>query len=455
MSTCRSRTVTHNRRRAALTLALAVAVCAGVVQSAAAATHTAGSTVVPSTSYTGQQNVLSATQVRTGSVARTLISISVFVRGVHAAPLNHMQVAVYADGGAGAPGSRIAQSTTNTLQANGWNVFAMPTAGVAANTNYWLAFNVDGGATQVPIGAVSGGRAAWRYPVSFGTWPTSYGIPSRPIEAKQYSISMTYSDTDVAPTPAPPPPAPPPPPPPVEGASGCGLPVTPGTTSQTLTVNGVARTYLMVTPSSLNATTPAPVILGLHGGNDTAERANATMGLTNGDAVLYVYPQAGPFSDAWAGWNVDPAGADFVFIDALLAELKAQHCIDAGRIFAAGGSNGAFFANSLLCNRPKSFKAAASVAGGGPQNNCSEPRAFMGVHGTADSPVPITTGRQSRDYWLAANQRTGAAPVPIAPAPCVSYPTRLNPVVWCEHTGGHIWPTWAGAAIRSFFLGLQ
>ncbi|MDX6681830.1 MAG: polyhydroxybutyrate depolymerase [Solirubrobacteraceae bacterium] len=442
-----------------------MAVCAGVVQSAAAATRTAGRTVISSTSYTGQQNVLSATQVRTGSVAGTLSSISVFVRGMHAAPLNHMQVAVYADDGAGAPGSRIAQGTTNTLQPNGWNAFAMPAAGVAANTNYWLAFNVDGSATQVSIGAVSGGRAAWRYPLSFGTWPASYGTPSRPIEARQYSIFMTYSDTDVAPTPAPPPAPPPPPPPlpppppplppPAGGTSGCGLPVTPGTTSQTLMVNGVARTYLMVAPSSLVATTPAPVVLGLHGGNDTAERANATMGLTSGDAVLYVYPQAGPFSDAWAGWDVDPAGADFVFVDALLDELKAKHCVDAGRIFAAGGSNGAFFANSLLCNRPKSFKAAASVAGGGPQNNCSEARAFLGIHGTADAPVPISTGRQSRDYWLAANQRTGAAPVAVSPSPCVSYPTRLQPVVWCEHSGGHIWPTWAGAAIRSFFLGLQ
>ncbi|HEV7808035.1 MAG TPA: prolyl oligopeptidase family serine peptidase [Solirubrobacteraceae bacterium] len=220
-------------------------------------------------------------------------------------------------------------------------------------------------------------------------------------------------------------------------------------------VEGVARTYLMVAPSSLDATTPAPVVLGLHGGNDTARNANAYMGLTSGDAVLYVYPQAGPFSDAWAGWNVDPAGADFVFIDALLAELKAEHCIDAGRIFAAGKSNGAFFANSLLCNRPKAFKAAASVAGGGPQNNCAEPRAFMGVHGSADTAVPINTGRQSRDYWLAANQRTGAAPVPTPPSPCVSYPSRLNAVVWCEHSGGHIWPTWTGAAIRSFFLGLR
>jgi polyhydroxybutyrate depolymerase len=240
----------------------------------------------------------------------------------------------------------------------------------------------------------------------------------------------------------------------VRGTSGCGSAVTAGTTTQTLSVNGVQRTYLKVVPPSINPNTPVPVILGLHGGNDTAENANAYMGLTSNDAVLYVYPQAEPFADAWAGWDVDPAGADFPFIDALLADLKAKHCVAEGRTFAAGKSNGAFFVNSLLCNRPASFTAAASVAGGGPPNNCSQPRKFMGIHGTADTAVPISTGRESRDYWLAANGWNGAAPLAATPAPCVSYKDTLNPVIWCQHSGAHIWPSWAGAAIRSFFLGV-
>jgi hypothetical protein len=76
----------------------------------------------------------------------------------------------------------------------------------------------------------------------------------------------------------------------------------------------------------------------------------------------------------------------------------------------------------------------------------------MAVHGSADTAVPISTGQHSRDYWLAANQWTGAAPTPATPPPCVSYTDTLNPVIWCQHSDGHIWPTWAGTAIRSFFL---
>jgi polyhydroxybutyrate depolymerase len=242
---------------------------------------------------------------------------------------------------------------------------------------------------------------------------------------------------------APAPPAPP-----------CGSPPISGTTTQTIVVGGVQRTYLKVLPTSLIANRPVPVIIGFHGGNDTAQAAEAYMGLTSTDRVLYVYPQGARFADAWAGWNVDPGGADFPFVDAMLADLKSKHCVDPARVFAAGKSNGAFFVNSLLCHRPASFSAAASVAGGGRPTHCAEPRAYMGIHGSADRSVPISTGIQSRDRWLADNRYAHAAIVAVDPSPCATYPGTLNRVVWCGHPGGHIWPAWAGAAIRDFFLGL-
>jgi polyhydroxybutyrate depolymerase len=232
------------------------------------------------------------------------------------------------------------------------------------------------------------------------------------------------------------------------------LPPIPGTTTETIAVGGVQRTYLKVVPASVVANRPVPVIMGFHGGNDTAQAAEAYMGLTSADPALYVYPQGARFGLAWAGWNVDPAGADFPFVDAILADLKSKHCVDPARVFAAGKSNGAFFVNSLLCHRAASFRAAASVAGGGRPSTCAEPRAYMGIHGSADRTVPISTGIQSRDRWLADNRYANAPIVAVDPSPCASYPGTLNRVVWCGHPGGHIWPGWAGAAIRSFFLGL-
>jgi polyhydroxybutyrate depolymerase len=237
-------------------------------------------------------------------------------------------------------------------------------------------------------------------------------------------------------------------------SGGCGRPVTPGASMQTVVVGGVERTYLLVVPPAVAAAAPNPVVMGLHGGSDTAQNASRYMGLSSGDPVLYVYPQAPYWPEAGGvAWNVDPAGVDFPYFDALLADLGARHCVDTTRIFAAGQSNGAFMVNSLACFRPGLLRAIAPVAGGGPQTTrCPEGVAAMIVHGSADTTVPIGSGRWSRDHWLARNGDTGAPPVPADPSPCVSHPGSSRPVLWCQHGGGHSWPSWAGAAIRGFFL---
>jgi polyhydroxybutyrate depolymerase len=432
-------------RASALTCAL---ILIGMLapQWAGATTYTAGrTTTAGATFYTGQQNVLSATQVRTGAIGGTLSAVTIYVGNVHAAPFNHMQVGIYADNAANAPGNLVTQSSSVVLQPNSWNSFTMPATSLAANTSYWLVFNVDGSATQVAIAPFSGGRTAWRYPATFGAWPAAFGTPSRPISSQQYSIYMTYSSDES------------PPDPPVGGTPGCGLPITPGAMTRTLTVNGAQRTYLVVVPpAGLGPNTATPIIMGFHGGSGTSAQARQSYGLEGSEPVIYVYPQAPYWPEAGGvGWNVDPAGVDFPYFDAMLNDLKNRHCIDTNRVFAAGKSNGGFFVNSLACNRPSAVRALASVAGGGPQNHCTQPKPAMIVHGTADTTVPIGTGRYSRDYWLLLNQHPNSSPEPASPPPCVSYPGTLNPVLWCQHGGAHTWPTWVGSGIRNFFLSLQ
>jgi polyhydroxybutyrate depolymerase len=287
----------------------------------------------------------------------------------------------------------------------------------------------------------SGVKKLFVSPMGSNTNPCTPSAPCLRIEA-------VHADYGAEPTPSSsPPPA---------GSTGCGQPQPAGRFTRSLTVGRQQRSYVIEVPAGLDPHTPVPVLMAFHGGNWMAADFADSTGLTSTEAALYVYPQGRPFADAWAGWNVDPAGADFPFVEAVLGDLNARHCVDMARVLAAGRSNGGFFANSLLCNRPNLFKAAASVAGGGPEHDCTQPSAFMGVHGTADTAVPISTGRFSRDYWLAANQHNRAAPVRTDPPPCVTYPGTINhPVVWCEHDGGHGWPAWTGPAVRSWFLGLN
>ena len=320
----------------------------------------------------------------------------------------------------------------------------MPSTDLAANTNYWLAFNVNGSSTQLTISSVSGGgRTAWKYPVAFTSWPASFGTPSRPMESKQYSIYLTYSSDETTP-------------PPPTGTPGCGLPTTTGTTTRTLTVNGAQRTYLVSVPNGLNPNTVTPVVMGFHGGSSTSAAARNSYGLEGSEPAIYVYPQAPYWPEAGGvAWDVNPAGVDFPYFDAMLEDLKNKHCVDTARVFAAGKSNGGFFVNALACYRAQAIRALASVAGGGPSGNCSQAKAAMIVHGSADPIVPVATGKRSRDYWLAAGQYASAPPVSVSPPPCMSYPGTIHPVVWCEHSGGHTWPSWTGAAVRTFFLSLQ
>jgi polyhydroxybutyrate depolymerase len=432
-----------------VTVAVVLAVVAALVPAASAATYTAGRTTPAGSSmFTGQQNIASATQVTTGPVGGTLKSISVYVGTVQAAPGNHMQVALYGDV-TDAPGQRIAQSATQTLQPNAWNSFAMPAASVSAGTRYWLSFNVDGYSTQVAIANVTGGRTAWRYPVAFGTWPAAFGAPNLGPQAQQYSIYATYTSEEEPPDP---------PDPPVEGGSpGCGTPSVPGATTRTISVAGVQRTYLLVVPPGLQANAPVPLIMGFHGGSGTSQEARQTYALEGSEPAIYVYPQAPYWPEAGGvGWNVDPNGVDFPYFDAMLTQVENQHCIATKRVFAAGKSNGGFFVNALACHRPAAIRAIASVAGGGPANSCNtpQPKAAMIVHGSNDTTVALASGAYSRDFWLYVNGYGNASPVPVDPAPCVTYPGTINPVRWCQHNGGHIWPTWAGAGIRRFFLSL-
>jgi poly(3-hydroxybutyrate) depolymerase len=239
------------------------------------------------------------------------------------------------------------------------------------------------------------------------------------------------------------------------GAPGCSFTETPGESTQTIDVGGTERSYVLAIPESVDGKTPVPVIFGFHGFGGTGEGASNYFGLTGTEGALYVYPQALPLPDQGGGigWDMEVDGVDVAFFDALLAELAANHCVDLGRVFSAGHSHGASFSNHLGCYRAEVLRAIAPVAGGGPwAGRCMGSVSAMLTHGADDGDVPIQSGIDSRDHWLEANACAGAQTAPTDPSPCVAYDGCAEPVLWCEHGGGHEWPEFAGAGIRGFFL---
>jgi poly(3-hydroxybutyrate) depolymerase len=58
--------------------------------------------------------------------------------------------------------------------------------------------------------------------------------------------------------------------------------------------------------------------------------------------------------------------ADVDFFDALVAQLEANYCMDAGRIFAMGHGDGAIIANQLACLRGNILRGVGPFGGAGP-----------------------------------------------------------------------------------------
>jgi hypothetical protein len=153
-------------------------------------TYTAGYTTTNGSFDSGNNSMISSTQVTSGANSGPIQSISVYIGTVDVSPSNHMQVGIYADS-SNAPGSRLASSGSVTLVANSWNTVPISGVTINANTKYWLGFNVDGAGTTYGWSSTTSGLSDWQN-ATFGTWPNPFGSPSFTSSSNAYAIYMTY-----------------------------------------------------------------------------------------------------------------------------------------------------------------------------------------------------------------------------------------------------------------------
>jgi polyhydroxybutyrate depolymerase len=239
------------------------------------------------------------------------------------------------------------------------------------------------------------------------------------------------------------------------GSAGCGS--DPSAVTSTLDVDGQDRTFVLSLPDDYDADRPYPLIFAWHGLGGSAANVQNRFGFEEirGSEAILVYPDALPLDSfqGRTGWALDPDDYDFDFFDALSAHLSADLCVDPSRIFSTGHSFGGFMSNSLGCHRGDVLNAIAPVAGGiaASVQMCDGALAVWSTHGSADTTVEISRGEEARDMWLGINgcdDTTGA----VEPSPCAAYQGCERDIHWCEHTGRHGWPDFAGAAIWAFFM---
>lgn len=143
-------------------------------------------------------------------------------------------------------------------------------------------------------------------------------------------------------------------------------------------LEGYTRSYLMHVPEGYTGAAPVPLVLDFHGLYMNAAVESRTSGfkaLSESEGFIVVYPEGtAPAGLSAQNWNADTTGLqwyswanlsavdDVEFALAVVADVKRQLAIDAGRVYLSGLSQGGSMA--LLCAHDCGdvFAAAAVVS---------------------------------------------------------------------------------------------
>ncbi|KAK0383414.1 hypothetical protein NLU13_9326 [Sarocladium strictum] len=231
--------------------------------------------------------------------------------------------------------------------------------------------------------------------------------------------------------------------------AGCGKNPPSGGVKQ-ISVNGRNRQYTLTLPGGYNSNTEYKLVVGYHwlSGNMGNVVSGGYYGLQSQSQNTAIFVAPDGLNAGWA----NNGGEDISFTEAMLAQLYDQLCIDEKNVFATGFSYGGAMSFSAACSLPNTFKAVAIIAGAQLSgcNGGTTPVPYLAFHGSADNVLPIASGRQLRDKFLALNgcqSRNAQEPGKTEYACRAGYP-----VTWIAHTGGHIGdPQGAPAETWKFF----
>jgi polyhydroxybutyrate depolymerase len=245
-----------------------------------------------------------------------------------------------------------------------------------------------------------------------------------------------------------------------------------GSTLHTMNFGGLDRSYRLYIPAGL--TSPAPLVVMLHGGFGSAQQAERAYGwdeLADGAKFVVAYPDG-----VGRAWNVGGGCCgrpsresidDVGFVNAVVDAVATNVNIDPRRRYATGISNGGMLAYALACD-------TGTFAAIGPDSatqldKCAAPRptSVMHIHGTADprirydgspgSGVATPNGGPSMPdlnaFWrnvdgCAAPTSTTDGSVTTSTAGC---PEGRSVVLVTVTGGGHEWPSFATQTLWDFF----
>lgn len=235
---------------------------------------------------------------------------------------------------------------------------------------------------------------------------------------------------------------------------------------------GPNRHFILYEPRALDPNVPAPVVVMAHGDTESAQDMFDQTGYpakadSGGFVVAFPTGETGDMGGLLPGpWNVGSGtcglgaiagntGDDQAFLDAILAFIETDQCVDHDHVFMTGFSMGGYLSNETGCVNPL-FRGIGPASGGSHDlSMCSgnDPEPAILFHGTADPVIAPTCGQGARDSWAARN---GCAKTttsrPVAGGHCEysdGCPAR-GQVVLCLFDGmGHAWPGATGDTVHA------
>jgi polyhydroxybutyrate depolymerase len=194
------------------------------------------------------------------------------------------------------------------------------------------------------------------------------------------------------------------------------------------------RPYTVRVPKGYDASTPAPLVIALHGLGGWGAELSQGWGLpflADTKKFLLVAPD-GTYAGDQRFWNATDACCNFqgsdvddvAYLASIIDGASAKYAVDPKRVYVIGFSNGAFMSHRAACDLAPRIAAIASVAGGvwkdasrcKPESHVS----VLEVHGSADQIIHYDGGKSVHDgaheypaaketvaTWAAKNGCTG------------------------------------------------
>ena len=175
-----------------------------------------------------------------------------------------------------------------------------------------------------------------------------------------------------------------------------------GLQTGTITTGGLEYEFQFIVPSSYDGTTPTPMVLDFHGlGSNGPQQALFSGVAAQAELAGFIaveptgLPLPGDDRNSWELPQFDTPGRDDVQMVVDLIDFVSQNvCVDPGRIYSMGMSNGSLFTSELVCDLSERIAAAVSVAGVTHDDSCDPTRAvpYLAFHGIDDTTVPFNGG---------------------------------------------------------------